>query len=311
MKKRTLGNTDIMLSELGYGCTAQFGKDFLGKPGIDEELALSLVTTALNSGITFFDTGFNYGYAEERLGRCLSSLFSNGICKRENLIIQTKGCETLNEDGSYGKNDYSPEWIKKTIEISLKRLKLDYIDLFALHDANTEVLTDSLFCLLDDLKRQRIIRAYGVGGVSDEFGYWICKEKCFDYVMLTYNYAEARRNPLIEELGKNGIGVLTGGSLNRSLNTFKLIPHSRNDLWYLARVLTRFRSDLNRSKKFDFIRKVNGMTPQQISLAYVLENYNITSAAFNTLRLDHLIENVKAAEMRVPFDIKKQIESIH
>ena len=310
MNKRVLGKTGILLTELGYGCTAQFGKDFLGKPGITEDQALSLVKASLDSGINFFDTGFNYGYAEERLGRCLESIFADNKYKREDIIIQTKGCETLNEDGSYGPNDYSPDWINQSIEISLKRLKLDYIDLFAIHGARPEVLTDSLFDLLIDLKRQGVIKAFGVSGVSDEFGYWICKEKCFDYIMMTYNYAEARRNPLIEEFSKNGIGVLSGGSLNRSLNSLRKIPRNRNELWYMARAMRKFKGDLKRSKEFEFVNSVDNMTPQQISLRYILDNPNVTSACFNTLSVDHLKSNVKAAEMSLPEDIKKKIEEI-
>ena len=75
MNKRMLGNTGIQITELGYGCTALFGKNVMGKQGITDEQALKLVTAAIDSGIRFFDTGFNYGYAEERLGRVLENLF--------------------------------------------------------------------------------------------------------------------------------------------------------------------------------------------------------------------------------------------
>ena len=78
MKMRELGKTGIKVSELCYGCTAQFGKDFLGKESISDDHALLLVKTALENGITFFDTGFNYGYAESRLGECLSTIFGGG-----------------------------------------------------------------------------------------------------------------------------------------------------------------------------------------------------------------------------------------
>ena len=310
MKTRELGKTGIAMTELGYGCTAQFGKDFLGKPGISEEQALSLVSTALDSGIRFFDTGFNYGYAEERLGRCLSTIYGGGRWKRGDIVIQTKGCETLNADGSYGANDYSPDWIKRSVEISLERLKLDYIDLYALHGANPEVLTDELFNLFEDLKRQRVIRAYGVCGVSDAFGYWIAENKCFDYIMMTYNYAEARRNPLIDKLNESGIGILTGGSLNRSMNTLKHIPKNRNELWYLIRAFAHYRGELMRSRQFDFVKEVEGMTPQQVSLAYILSNSKVTSASFNTLNPDHLKSNVEATEMGLPLAIMERIESV-
>ena len=310
MKKRRLGKTGIEITELGYGCTAQFGKDFLGKPGISEEQAYSLVHTALETGIEFFDTGFNYGYAEERLGRCLSAIFQEGIWKREDLVIQTKGCETLNEDGSYGPHDYSADWIKRSLDISLKRLQIDYVDLFALHGAKPGVLTDELMVLFEDLKRQGMIRAYGVSGISDEFGNWICEHKCFDYIMMTYNYAEARRNKLIEKLSANGIGILSGASLNRSLNTIRFFPRNRNDLWYAIRAISHFRGDVKRARKFDFVKEVEGLSPQQISLAYILQNRYVTSASFNTTNPEHLKSNVKAAEISLPSGIIERIEKI-
>lgn len=310
MNKRKLGKTGILLSELGYGCTAQFGKDFLGKPGINEEQAFSLVSTALDSGVTFLDTGFNYGYAEERLGRCLSSIFREGIWKREDIIIQTKCCETLNKDGTYGKQNYSTDWIKKSVEISLKRLQTEYIDLLALHGAKISNISDELLYLFDDLKRQKIIRAYGVAGITDDFGNWICEHQCFDYVMLTYNFTEARRNNLIDKLGKKEIGILSGGSLNQSLNTIKLIPHNRNELWYTIRAIVRFRNKIKRTRSFEFTKYINGMTPQQASLVYILENKNITSAVFNTINIRHLKENIDASKMILPTEVKEKIESI-
>lgn len=71
MKMRKLGNTGIELSEVGYGAAALFGKDVLGKQGISDNRAYDIISTAINRGINFFDTGINYGYAEERLGRCI------------------------------------------------------------------------------------------------------------------------------------------------------------------------------------------------------------------------------------------------
>ena len=304
MKERILGKTGIKMTELGYGCTAQFGKKFFGKQNISDHQALSLISAALDSGIRFFDTGYNYGYAEERLGKCLSTIFrENGICKREDIVIQTKGCET--PDGSY---EYSPDWIKKSVEISLKRLQLDYIDLYALHKANPGVLSDKLFYLFEDLKHQGIIRAYGVCGISDDFGEWIIKHQCFDYIMMTYNYAEAGRNTLIEKLYDSKIGILAGGSLNRSLNTIKRLPHNRNDLWYLLRALGHYRGEFNKARKFKFMKDIEGMTPQQVSLAYIMRNNKVTSALFNTINPDHLRENVRALDMELPQEIVDKIE---
>lgn len=89
MKMRNLGNTDITISELGFGCASVWGKNFF----VEQE-AMDLFQTAVEEGITFFDTGYSYGHAEERLGKCLQQL---GTQKRKELTIATK-CGTRISD---------------------------------------------------------------------------------------------------------------------------------------------------------------------------------------------------------------------
>lgn len=127
---------------------------------------------------------------------------------------------------------------------------------------------------------------------------------------MTYNYTEARRNPLIDRIHDCGIGILTGGSLNRSMNTIKRIPRNRKDLWYLMRALGHYRGEFNRAKKFNFIKEIDGMTSQQVSLAYIMRNDKVTAASFNTINPVHLKENVKALDMKLPQEIIEMIESV-
>ena len=81
MKTRNLGNTGIKLSEVGYGAAALFGKNVFGKQGITDDYAYEIISTAIKHGVTFFDTGINYGYAEERLGRCINQVVKDGMVK--------------------------------------------------------------------------------------------------------------------------------------------------------------------------------------------------------------------------------------
>ena len=252
MKNRMLGKTGIELSELGYGCAALFGKDVMGKQGLSEDKAIQIVRTALEKGVNFFDTGFNYGYAEERLGRCVTSLVNDGIIKRESIIIETKCGETINSDGSYGPYDWSPEWIKKSVDISLKRLNTDYIDLLAMHGGQPSDCSDNLIRTFQELKDQGIIRAYGVNSFDDSFLRWIYKEKCFDYVMLDYNIIKQDREELIQKLYEVGIGVIAGMALGQSLFAKKRIKN-RNDLWYYLRAIAHFRGNMKKSKNFRFL----------------------------------------------------------
>ena len=310
MKKRKLGNTGIELSEVGYGAAALFGKDVLGKQGITEEQAYDLISTAIGKGVTFFDTGINYGYSEDRLGRCIQKATKNGIIKREDLVIETKCGETVNADGSYGPYNWSVDNLKNNLEISLKRLQLNYVDLLAMHGECDIKEVDGVIKTFESFKSQGLIKAYGVNTFNTEFVDWVVKEKCFDYVMLDYNVMKQDREPQIEKLYNAGIGVIAGASLGQSLYAKKL-KLNRNDLWYTLRSMFRFKYMRQKSKDFRFLNDVAGFTANQLALRYVLDNEKITSAAFNTTSVEHLIENLKAVDMTMPDGMRARIKEVY
>jgi len=309
MKKRILGNTGISISEVGYGASALFGRDVLGKQGITEEKAYDLITTAIKRGVMFFDTGINYGYAEERLGRCISAAIGEGIATRENLVIETKCGETIYPDGSYGTLDWSTENLKSNLELSLKRLQLNYVDLYAMHgECDDTRKVEGIVKTFQEMRTQGLIRAYGVNTFNTEFLEWVAQEKCFDYVMLDYNIMRQDREPLIEKLTKAGVAVIAGSAMGESLYSKKIFRiKNRNDFWYLARAIVRFRELMNKSKDFKFLTSQDGNTANQLALRYVLDNEHISSACFSTINIDHLIENLKAVDIEMPEKIRKEI----
>ncbi len=172
-----------------------------------------------------------------------------GICTRYDLVIETKCGETINDDGSYGATDWSPDNIKKNLEISLKRLKLDYIDLFAMHGGTKSNCTDRLIDCFRDLKSQGLIKAFGINPFSSEVIDWIAETHTFDYVMLDYNIMRQDREPQIEKLHSAGIGAIAGAALGQSPYARK--PRlSRNDLWYTLRSMLKFKYMRQRSKDY-------------------------------------------------------------
>lgn len=306
MKKNTLGITGIRISELGYGCAALFGKDVMGKQGLSEEDALILIGTALEKGVNFFDTGFNYGYAEERLGRCLAALIRDGKTARKDVVIETKCGETLQPDGSYGPYNWSPDWIRRSVEISLHRMKTDYIDLLAMHGGAPEFCTDALLRTFQDLKAQGIIHAYGVNSFDARFLEWVYKERCFDYVMLDYNILKQDREPIIQKFEESGIGVIAGMALGQSLFVKKKIQ-DRNDIWYRLRALAHFRDHMRKAREFRFLTEQKKYSGNQLALRYVLDNPHISSAVFSTIHLQHLLDDLSAAEIVMPEQIRREI----
>lgn len=306
MNYRALGSTGIYLSEIGYGASALFGKDVLGKQGMTDNEAYELITTAIQHGVSFFDTGINYGYAEERLGKCIRKAIGNGVCNRSDVIIETKCGETVNPDGSYGEMNYSPEWIKQSLEISLKRLGMDSIDMFAMHGGTIKACTDKLIFTFQDMKAQGLIKSYGINTFNTELLEWIAKERCFDYVMLDYNILKQEREPLIQRLYESGVGVIAGAALGQSVYARRR-KIQRNNLWYFVRSLVKGKELKRKGKMFDFLNDYSNYTANQIALRYLLDNHFLTSAVFNTTSIEHLLENLGAIDITLPNDIVDKI----
>lgn len=309
MKYKMLGSTGVKLSEVGYGAAALFGKDVLGKQGITERQAYQIFMAAVRRGVTFFDTGINYGYAEERLGRCISRAARKAPSIRSKLVIETKCGETINPDGSYGASDWSPGWVRRSLEISLERLGLEYVDLFAMHGGSVEDCSDRLIHTFQDLKAQGLIRAYGINTFDTKVLKWAAKERCFDYVMLDYNILRQDREPLIDVLAGAGVAVIAGSAMGESLYVKGISSiRGRNDLWYLARAAARFRGLAGRSRGFKFLARQEGYTANQLALRYVLDNKNVSSAVFSTVNLGHLVEDLEAVDMQMPEGVRREIK---
>lgn len=300
MNSRKLGNTNIVLSEIGFGCASVWGKKFFG-----EEEAISLFHKAVAEGITFFDTGYSYDEAEVRLGKGLQQI---GDENRKNLVIATKCGTRISDTGKYY-HDWSVEWMKQSVDISLKRLHTDYLDMIHLHGPSISELSDDIIRFMQNLKEQNIAKAVGVNSFDTDVLSYICDNKLFDFVMLDYNIMRQDREELIKKLYKNGIGIIAGAALAQSLYSNRVFKiREKKDIWYLLRALKNFRGHMIEGKDYRFLNHVEGFTGNQLALRYVLDDPCITSAVFGTTNPEHLVENIKAADIQMPEKVRKAIK---
>lgn len=298
VKERILGDTGIKCTEMGFGCASIWGKKY-----ITDDEAAALFEKAYALGIRYFDTGYSYGIAEERIGKILSS--SKNI-KREELIISTKfGTKLVN--GKYV-HDWSPKWMRHSVKTSLKRMGIEQVDMCMCHGPQVADMTKEFLNAMRQLKEEGLTRAVGINTFDTDVLEYVRDTKCFDFVMLDYNIMRQDREALIAQLYERGIGVIAGAPLAESLYSNRVFQiRSMKDIWYLMRALVNHRDKLAQKHNFKFMNHVEGASSTQIALKYVLDNPGVTTAVFGTTTMSHLIENVGAVDVIITDDIKRKI----
>ena len=290
MRTRPLGATGITVSELGFGCASWWGK-----PQFNEEAAVKLVQTAVDLGITFFDTGASYagGAAEPRLGRALKGL------DRRKLVIASKAGTVAR--GGRVERDFSPDALAASVERSLEALELDWLDVLQLHGPAAAELTPAVLGALVRLKTRGLVRALGVNSFDPAVIQHVLALDEIDVVMLDYNVLRPEREGLIARAGRAGKGVLAGMPLAMG-HTASALGRLRGpqDVWYAARGFARHREELRRGAHFRFLHEQRDISGAQAGLAYVLANPRVACAVFGTTRLPHLRENVAASGLSLP-----------
>lgn len=300
MRYRSLGQTGLNVSELGFGCASWWGK-----PRFDEATAVGLVHTALDRGVTLFDTGASYsaGEAEPRLGRALAGRDTSG------LVIATKA-GTYHAGGGRIARDMTPAAIAASAERSLRNLGLDALGLLQLHGPSIPEL-DAAIGVLVDLKRRGVIRAAGLNSFDPAVIAYAVGVPEIDVVMVDYNVLRPEREPLIRRAAAAGKGVLAGMPLAMG-HTRPLLSRLQGpqDLWYAARALAKHRGELSRGARFRFLHRLPDLTGSQAALAYVLANRDVSAAVFGATRPEHLSENLAASGLVLADGVTARIRAV-
>lgn len=299
LRRRPLGRTGLMVSELGFGCASWWGK-----PAFDERTALGLVQEAIERGVTLFDTGASYsaGEAEPRLGRALKGRDTSG------LVIATKA-GTYHAGGGRIARDMSPAAIVASAERSLANLGLEALGLLQLHGPSIGEL-DALAETLAALKARGVTRSVGLNSFDPAVIDHALGLPVIDVVMIDYNVLRPEREPLIARAAAAGKGVLAGMPLAMG-HTRSLLSRLRGprDIWYAARALAKHRDDLARGARFNFLHRLPQMTGSQAALAYVLANRDVSAAVFGATRVGHLRENLAASGLSLGDELMSRIRA--
>jgi len=309
MQKRKLGKSNLEVSAIGLGC---MGMSWSYGPAKDKKEMIALLHAAVERGITFFDTAEVYGplLNEELVGEALAPF-------RGQVVIATKfGWKAASEgEARWSRLDSWPEHIKKVIEGSLKRLRVDCIDLYYQHRVDPEVPIEDVAGAVKGLIQQGKVKHFGlseaaaktirrahavqpVTAVQSEYSLW-------------YRQPEKEVLPTLEELG---IGFVPYSPLGKGFLTGKIDENAKFDSTDFRNILPRFTPEALKANQalVDQLQKIaqrKKATPGQIALAWLLAQKPWIVPIPGTTKLPRLEENIGAASVELTKNDLSEIES--
>ncbi|MBS4196442.1 aldo/keto reductase family protein [Lederbergia citri] len=312
MKYRRLGRSGLKVSEISLGSWLTYGKS------VEDNTAEKTIHKAYELGINFFDSANVYerGEAEKVMGKALKEY------PRESYVITTKAFGPMGD----GPNDrgLSRKHIFEQVHNSLKRLDLDYVDVFYCHRYDTETPVDETLRVIDDLIRQGKILYAGVSEWSAaqiEEAVGIADKYLLDRIVVNqplYNMLSRNiEKEVIPVSEKYGISQVVYSPLGQGMLTGKYksgsVPEdSRAANDEINSSVTNYFSETNFAKveKLAVIAKEINTTLPALALAWVLRQPNVASALVGASRPEQIEANVEGAKLELPADVVEKIDKI-
>lgn len=275
MQKATLGKTGLAVTKLSFGAMEIRGpRIWSGRPVTDGE-AEAILNTVLDSGINFIDTSYDYGLSEEYIGRFISH-------RRDEYFLATKcGCTLVDQ----GDHDDTPHvWTRENllhnIDVSLKRMKTDHVDLLQLHNPSVEqVESGRLVDVLQEIRMSGKVRFIGISSTFphiDTFIDW----KVFETFQIPYSALERDHENAITRAAQSGAGTIIRGGVGRGEPGAGLGSTDRWAVWSKAEL-----DDL----------LAEGESRTTFLLRFTLSHPDMTTTIVGTKNPAHLAENLREA----------------
>lgn len=305
MQKRKLGNSGLEVSAMGLGC---MGMSFGYGTVSDSKEMIALIRTAVEQGVNFFDTAEVYGpfTNEELVGEALQPF-------RKEVVIATKFGFKI-EDGKQAGLDSRPEHIRAVAEASLKRLRVDVIDLFYQHRVDPNVPIEDVAGTVKELIREGKVKHFGlseagvqtirrahavqpVTALQSEYSLWT-------------RTPEAEIMPTLEELG---IGFVPFSPLGKGFLTGKMDAQTKFENNDFRAILPRFTPEALEANQalielLASVARKKGGTPAQIALAWLLAQKSWIVPIPGTTKQHRLTENNNAAHIEISVEDIREIE---
>lgn len=284
---RNIPGTDMNVSVIGYG---GWGAGIKGWRNVSEKKVRESIIAAYKSGINFFDTApiYGNGKSEEILGEELSSF-------RNTVFIASK-CGLIQNENGVVEHCLKPESIFREIESTLKRLKTDYIDLYQIHFPDNKTPLETVFNMMNRLKREKMIRYFGVSNFSLKL---LHETRNAGYVSVQnrfniFQHEEARN--ILDYCKNENVGFIAYSPLCQGIfsdSVDEKFKPSNRDVRHLNPIFTD-------KKLFDnaLSQKSKIKNPLHEALSFVINTPGVTTSLVTMTRPEHVKENAALAEYR-------------
>ncbi|HZQ25140.1 MAG TPA: aldo/keto reductase [Terriglobales bacterium] len=309
MKERKLGKSNVEVSAIGLGC---MGMSWSYGPAKDRQEMISLLRAAVESGVTFFDTAEAYGPLtnEELVGEALAPF-------RGRVVIATKfgWAPAPGDRERWTTLNSRPEHIKRVVEGSLKRLKVDVIDLYYQHRVDPNVPIEEVAGAVKDLIEQGKVKHFGLSEAGEQTIRHAHAVQPVTALQSEYSLwfrrPELEILPTLEELG---IGFVPYSPLGKGFLTGKISADTKFDSTDFRSTLPRFRPDNMDANQamVDLLTRFaeqKKATPAQIALAWLLMKKPWIVPIPGTTKLHRLEENIGAAAVELTPNEVREIET--
>ncbi len=297
MEYRKIGEDSV--SEIGMGCYALSGA--YGYVSVKDYM--KVIQRAHELGVTIFDTADTYGdEAERALGMALAPM-------RNDVFISTKVGVRGNKQP-----DLSYEGVKSACESSLKRMELDYLDLYLIHFDDPYTPVQETITALEDLKCEGKIRYYGVSHLPEKRIEEYLEKGNVSVVMMEFSaVAREAKETLFPLCKKHGAGILAFSVTGRGILTGKYDQETKfeeGDIRNFDPLFkhAKFQSALRTTKKLKDIGDRYAKTPIQVGISWVLSHQEVTSALTGPSSITHLEENLESSGWKIPNSELEELE---
>ncbi|BBK28982.1 aldo/keto reductase [Staphylococcus arlettae] len=301
-----LGKSDVYVFPVALGTNAVGGHNLYND--LDEEQGKEVVRTAIRNGINLLDTAYIYGpeRSEELVGEALKEF------PRDEFVIATKGAHYFDDNGDvHFSND--PKFLKQQVEDSLKRLQLDYIDLYYIHFPDDDTAKDEAVAALKELKDEGKIKAIGVSNFSLTQLKEANKNGDVDVVQMEYNLLNRENEKVLEYTAANQItfipyfplasGILAGKyNENTTFDDLRAEnPEFQGD---------KFKENLEKVNKLRSIADNHRVDVAHIVLAFYLTRPSLDVVLPGAKRAVQVVDNLTTTEVKLTDDEIAEIDQI-